>query len=75
MVSTELKCPDYVVLDWSDEVSENMVWELHQTVNQFPAERVMPLLAGNNNARVEQVLGRILTAEERASLVVGVDSL
>ena len=72
VVSTELKCPDYVVLDWSDEVSENMVWELHQTVNQLPTGRVVMLLTRNNKARVEQVLDRLLTVEERASLVVGV---
>ena len=46
--------------------------ELDQTVNQLPAERVMLLLTRNNKARVEQMLDRLLTAEERSSLVVGV---
>lgn len=52
VVMIELALADFAVLDWSGEVTENMRWELHQTLLMLPPDRI--LLVGATAEELER---------------------
>lgn len=72
VVITQLAFADFVVLDWPGEITENMVWELEQTLARIPKDRLMLLTAGENNEQVKQVLNRLSEADRPLQIVESV---
>jgi hypothetical protein len=63
VVTTELTYADFVVFDWPGEITENMIWELEQTVNKIPLQRIMILLSIASGKVVKEILRTLLRSD------------
>jgi hypothetical protein len=59
IVREQLEFADFVVLDWSQDVSPNMEWELATTLKLLPPDRIVVLTAGDAKERVLDLLKRL----------------
>ncbi|MGY3445682.1 MULTISPECIES: hypothetical protein [unclassified Bradyrhizobium] len=64
VIATQLKFADFVVFDWPGEITENMLWELLQTIQRIPIERMMMLVSHDNIEDVERMLRDLLHVDQ-----------
>lgn len=56
VVDTELRYADIVLLDWSGEISENMVWELRRALDFVPFHRVIIITSDKTDNLASSIL-------------------
>ncbi|HEX7920435.1 MAG TPA: hypothetical protein VF583_05750 [Bradyrhizobium sp.] len=72
VIATQLSFADFVVFDWPGEITENMLWELHQTIQRFPLERMMMLVSHDNREDVDRMLRNLLQVDQLPDSLIAI---
>lgn len=58
LVCEQLCYADFVLFDWSAEITDNMIWEFEQALERVPPDRILILESPESAARIEAILQR-----------------